>query len=95
MDRLFDLQRPQVFRKVRSKIGALQGKFHRGLQEAQLISRIVTFPFEGVSVNLFAGAEQSAKSVSQLQFAACAKRRAFQRFKDGRRENIPANDRRG
>src|SRR5438874_12202866 len=92
VNRRFNLERSQVLSKLRAKIGALQGKFHRGLQEPQRVSRIVAFPFESVSVNLFAGAEQSTKAISHLQFAACAKRGAFQRLNSGRPEIIPPDN---
>src|SRR6185437_12760374 len=87
-----DFQRAQILGEIRTKVVALQRKLDRRFQESQLVSSIVALAFKGVAVNLFACIEQPAQSISQLQFAARAKRSSLQSFKNRRRQNITPDD---
>jgi hypothetical protein len=51
--RLLQFQRLQILPEIRAQVVALERKFHRRLQEAQLVAGIVSLAFEGVTVNLF------------------------------------------
>src|SRR5579864_52095 len=91
-NRRIDLQRAQVLGEVRSQVRALQRKLYSGFQKAQLVSGIMALAFKGISVNLFARAEQPAQSVSKLQFTAGPERSSFQGLKNCWRENITPNN---
>src|SRR5579863_8693593 len=63
------LERLQIFSERLTEIIALQSQFHGGLEKTQLVSGIVAFAFEHVTVNrLFS--QQPAQPIRQLNLAA-------------------------
>src|SRR5258706_6661345 len=90
-DLFSQFQRLQILAKLRAQSRALQGKLHRGLQEAELVAGVVALAFEDVAVDLLARQEH-ADGVGDLQFAADAERRVLQAIEDCRRQDVAADN---
>src|SRR5690348_18326448 len=91
-NRRFDLECPQVIGEGGAEIRALQGKFHCGFQEAELVSGIVPFALKVIAIDFLACAEQPAKAVSQLQLTTRTEEAVFERLKDCGRKNVMNNN---
>src|SRR5690606_14649168 len=77
-----------------AKFGMLQRQFHGRFQVTQLVAAVVALAFEVVAVHrLFL--EKARNGVGQLDLAARALGRGFQKFKDARRKQVTADDARG
>src|SRR5271157_6410238 len=85
------LQRLQVLSKLTAQVGALQRHLHRGLEEAELVARVVALALKNVSINrLFQ--QQSPQGVGQLDLPSGAGLRRRQLGEDGWRQDVTADD---
>ena len=82
---------PQVIPARLSQVRPLERQFDRRLQESELVSRVVPFALEQITVDGFFG-EQTPKPVGQLDFASRAAAGGGEFLEDGRRKDVASDD---
>src|SRR5260370_6497224 len=81
-----------MLRKLLAHVRALERELTCGLQERELVPGVMAFAFEGITVDLLSSLQEVAQAVGELQFASCAERGFFQRFKDCGSKNVAPDD---
>src|SRR5881296_2418063 len=86
------LQGLKILAERLAKIVPAQGKFHRRLQEPQLVARVIAIAFETVGVDGPA-AQQLLEPVGQLNLPARPRLDMSEALEDLRRQDVASDDR--